>query len=122
MLPLDLAIGACLVAAIGLATAFAPQRQERVRLAGWLLVALPLPLAVALHLVRAVDGAEDQALFAGGALAFAIGAFLVLGSDGGGFSRGRDDGPDPEWWPDFERPFRAYVNDTSRRRERVTTR
>jgi hypothetical protein len=86
------------------------------RLVGWILVAVPLPAALALHLSVLHSGRLDQALFVSALLAFALGAVLVLArerDDGGG----REDGPGPHWWPAFEESFHEYVS--SPRRERV---
>jgi hypothetical protein len=72
-----------------------------VAIVGWLLVGIPLPLAVALRL--------DVILFGAALVAFAVGAALLLaGRDDEG--RGALDLPDePPWWPEFERSFRAYA-------------
>ena len=83
---------------------------------GWVLVAVPLPAAIAIHLSVLHSGRLDQALFVSALLAFALGAVLVLarnGDDGGA----RDDDPDPLWWPAFEQSFHEYVS--APRRERV---
>lgn len=77
------------------------------RLLAWTLIAVPLELAVTLHLVLRLPTAVDEAMFAAGAVAFAAGAFLVLGRDDDtGLRRGDDF--EPPWWPDFERRFRTY--------------
>ena len=70
------------------------------------LVAVPLPLAVMLHLLLPLSIGVDEALFVAGVLAFAAGAFLLLGRDDedSGFRRGDD--LEPPWWPDFERGLR----------------
>jgi hypothetical protein len=83
------------------------------------LVAVPLPLAVMLHLLLPLSIGVDEALFVAGVLAFAAGAFLLLGRDDedSGF-RGGDD-LEPPWWPDFERGFRRYSTEPSRRPERT---
>jgi hypothetical protein len=81
-----------------------------------LLVVVPLPLALVLHLLVELPAIVDQAAFVLGVAAFGAGAFLILPWDGGD-ERGeaaRDPDPSP-WWPDFERKFRAY----SDRRVRV---
>lgn len=103
------------------AAAVRPPRRplRRARLVGSLLISVPLPAAVAMRLLHVLPATADQAAFVAGAAAFAIGAYLVLGRDDQDWSRGGDDAPEPAWWPDFERPFRAYVDDLSRRRERV---
>jgi hypothetical protein len=77
---------------------------------GYALVAVPLPLAVALHLFLWPASIFDRIAFVLGVVAFGAGALLVLASDD------RDEQPElPEnpdaapWWPDFERDFRAYA-------------
>jgi hypothetical protein len=123
LLVVDVSIGALLLVAIG-AAAVRPTRRRSptARRIGALLVALPLPLAVALRIVDALPPNVDQAVFALGVVAFAAGAFLLLGGASDDWQRPRDDGPEPAWWPDFERPFRAHVDELSRRREGVKTR
>jgi hypothetical protein len=83
---------------------------------GSLLVVVPLPLALAIHLLVELPAIIDQAAFVLGVAAFGVGAFLILpwdGEDEGGDSARK---PDPApWWPEFEREFRAY----SDRRVRV---
>jgi hypothetical protein len=86
------------------------------RLVGWVLIAVPLPAALALHLSLLHSGRLDQTLFISALLAFALGAVLVLArdrDDGGG----REDDPEPHWWPAFERSFQDYVS--APRKERV---
>jgi hypothetical protein len=81
-----------------------------------MLVAVPLPLALVLHLFVGLPAIVDPAAFVLGVAAFGAGAFLILPLDGEN-DRGvdaSDPGPAP-WWPDFEREFRAY----SDRRVRV---
>jgi hypothetical protein len=81
-----------------------------------MLVAVPLPLALVLHLLVDLPTLLDQAAFVLGVAAFGVGAFLILPWDGED-ERGpapRDPEPAP-WWPEFEREFRAY----SDRRVRV---
>jgi hypothetical protein len=46
-------------------------------------------------------------LFISAAIAFAVGAALVLGRDEDDDGLAVD-GPEPNWWPDFERAFRDY--------------
>jgi hypothetical protein len=75
---------------------------------GWLLVLVPLPAALALHVLAHPAGVVDQAAFMLGVVAFGIGAFLLLPASGD--ERGEAaPSPDPmPWWPAFERQFRAY--------------
>ena len=109
---LALLLGLCLLTAIG----FAARRSygsapSRARLAlGALLVAVPLPLALMLHLFVGLRASVDQAAFVLGVVAFGAGAFLLLARDGEDDERDheRDPGPAP-WWPEFEREFRAYA-------------
>jgi hypothetical protein len=84
---------------------------EAARKIGWVLIAVPLPVAVLIHLTLLHSGRADQTLFIGGAAAFAVGAALVLGREEDDDGLSVDD-PDPSWWPEFERAFRDY----SRRR------
>jgi len=82
-------------------------RSARVRGFGWLLVAVPLPLAVALHLAGRLPATVDQATFLACVAAFALGAALVLSGEEPGW--GREDADEtPPWWPAFEEEFRAY--------------
>jgi hypothetical protein len=74
-----------------------------------MLVVVPLPLALVLHLLVQLPALIDQAAFVLGVAAFGVGAFLILPSDGED-ERGltaREPDPAP-WWPEFEREFRAY--------------
>jgi hypothetical protein len=97
---IDGAIGVVLLAAIAVACVRRqPRRPAWVRATGWLLVALPLPLAVVLRL--------GQPAFLAGVVAFAVGAAIVLGTQEDGWSEQADDDP-PPWWPAFERQFREY--------------
>jgi hypothetical protein len=75
---------------------------------GWLLVAVPLPAALALHVLVRRAGFVDQTAFVLGVVAFGIGAFLLM--PGSEDERGEvTTSPDPmPWWPAFERQFRAY--------------
>jgi hypothetical protein len=68
---------------------------------------VPLPFALALHLLARPDVVVDQAAFVLGVVAFGIGAFLLLGNED---ERGDATSyPDPTpWWPAFERQFRVY--------------
>ena len=99
---LDAAAGIGLLATITLSTRRAPQKRSRnVRALGWMLIAGPLPLAVALH--------ADQVAFLSAVAAFAIGAALILSVDDEDDQRGDADDDSPPWWPEFEREFRAYA-------------
>jgi hypothetical protein len=107
LLALDIALGVLLLSAIAvLATRKQRRPSERARTAGWLLVAIPLPLAVALHLAGTLSSAVDQTLFIVGIAAFAAGSALLLGQDEDDWREFSDDAP--PWWPDFERAFREY--------------
>ena len=68
---------------------------------------MPLPAALALHVLARPDAAVDQAAFVLGVVAFAIGAFLLLPGREDERREPLDPGPMP-WWPAFERQFRAY--------------
>jgi hypothetical protein len=77
---------------------------------GYALVAVPLPLAVALHLFLWPASIFDRIAFVLGVVAFGAGALLVLASDDEGEQLELPEDPDPApWWPDFERDFRAYA-------------
>ena len=80
-----------------------------------MLVAVPLPLALAVHLLVRPAAAVDQAALAMGVVAFGTGAVLLLASEGGEEppDATRDPGPAP-WWPAFEREFRAYARGSRR--------
>lgn len=123
LLLVDVTIGAVLVAAIGVAARSRPLAVgAHGRVVGWILVAIPLPLLVVAALAGVVQPHASQPLFVAAAVAFGIGALLLLARDDDDWRREADESPEPEWWPDFERPFRAYVAEHSRRRERLTTR
>jgi len=108
-LVLDLTLGALLLAAIALSSRAPAQRSDRVRLAGWTLVALPLPAAVAIHLANLLPRTTDQSLFVTGVVSFAIGSALLLGSrENDDWREAGDDSP--PWWPEFEREFRRYAD------------
>jgi hypothetical protein len=73
-------------------------------------VAVPLPLAVALHLFLWPASALDRITFVLGVVAFGAGALIVLPGDDEGEQPELPDDPDPApWWPDFEREFREYA-------------
>ncbi len=118
LLLLDVCLGVGLLAAIALAARRTPvsMSSRSKRLVGWALIAVPLPLAVALHLFVWPASAFDHLAFVAGVVAFAAGAFLVLPSDDRDDRREESDDQDPPpWWPDFDRDFRAYAR-TSRPR------
>lgn len=111
-LALDVGVGVALLALIAaLAARTAPRRGDSLRALGWVLVALPLPAAVALHLTGLLERNADQFVFLGGVIAFAAGAALLLGAadDEEDWRLGEDDSP--PWWPDFERELRDYERD-----------
>jgi hypothetical protein len=117
LLVLNVAIGAFLLVAVVAAAARGRGRPHSpsARLAAWGLVVVPLPLAVTLHLLLRLPVAVDEAAFATGALAFAAGAFLVLGRDDADSDGPQKDDVDPPWWPDFEQGFRRYSTQRSPR-------
>jgi hypothetical protein len=121
LLVVDILVGLALVGAIALGAIRRTTSSSRIRtVIGWALVAVPLPLAVALHLIVRPPVAVDQAAFIGGVAAFALGAaFLLAGEDRREPLPATDepDGPTP-WWPEFERDFRAYAKRQSRPRLR----
>jgi hypothetical protein len=82
VLLLDAAAGIGLLATITLSARRAPQKRSRhIRALGWMLVAGPLPLAVALHAAGRLPPTADQVAFLSAVAAFAIGAALVLSVD-----------------------------------------
>jgi hypothetical protein len=115
-LVIDSLLAAVLVAALvlgfrGTLSGASPRRRHVV---GWLLIALPLPLAVGLEAFASPPRMLADAAFVAGLVAFAVGVLLVLTPDDGD---GREDDVDPEsppWWPEFERDFRAYARRSSR--------
>jgi hypothetical protein len=111
LLLLDAVLGLGLLAVIAVAATRTPSSSSSVRkVLGWGLVAVPLPLAVALHVLLEPLVVVDQAAFVVGVVAFAIGAFLVLSADDGEERpEPMDEFEPPPWWPDFERDFRAYA-------------
>jgi hypothetical protein len=117
----NLILGVALLATIGLAaTRGRLDAQAPGRWLGWLLVAVPLPLVVAVRLSQPTSPFGSQNAFVTGVVAFAVGTLLVLSSrDDTDERRGGAD-PDPApWWPEFERDFRAYARQESRRRVRA---
>jgi hypothetical protein len=120
VLLLDAAAGIGLLATITLSTRRAPQkRSHHVRALGWMLVAGPLPLAVALHAAGRLPPTADQVTFLSAVAAFAIGAALVLSVDDEEDQRGDADDDSPPWWPEFEREFRAYARRPPARRRTI---
>src|SRR3954471_5978482 len=106
LLALDVALGVLLVSAIAVLASRKRRPSQSARTAGWLLVAVPLPLAVALHLAATFSDSLDQTLFIAGIAAFAAGSALLLGRDDDDWREPSDDGP--PWWPEFEQAFREY--------------
>jgi hypothetical protein len=120
LLLLDAAAGIALLATITFFARRAPQKRSRhVRALGWMLVAGPLPLAVALHAAGRLPPTADQVVFLSAVAAFAIGAALVLSADDEGDMRGDADDDSPPWWPEFEREFRAYARRPAARRRTI---
>ena len=75
-----------------------------------MLVAVPLPFALASHLLARPATPLDQAAFVVGVIAFGVGVFLVLPWSADEERRGLGEDPDPPpWWPAFEREFHAYA-------------
>jgi len=114
----DLVLGIALVATVVAGATHTPlgASSERRRALGWLLIAVPLPLAVGLQLLAPPPSALGQTAFVAGVAAFAAGALLVLSSDDGGDLREDADPETPPWWPEFERDFDEYVRHSSRPR------
>jgi hypothetical protein len=111
-LALDVGVGVALLALIAaLAARTAPPRGDTLRALGWLLVAVPLPTAVALHLAGVLEQNADQFVFLGGVIAFAAGAALLLGAEDDEEDWRLGDDDSPPWWPDFERELREYERD-----------
>ena len=74
-----------------------------------MLVAVPLPFALASHLLARPATPLDQAAFVVGVIAFGVGVFLVLPWSAEDERLDPEDDPDPApWWPAFEREFHAY--------------
>jgi len=97
----DGAIGVLLLAAIVAAAARRRTRRPAwARTCGWLLVAVPLPVAVALQL--------GQVAFLAGVTAFAAGAALILNDDEQDWSQEAETDATPPWWPAFERELHEY--------------
>jgi len=118
---LDAAAGIGLLATITLSARRGPQKRSRnVRALGWMLVAGPLPLAVALHAAGRLPPTTDQVAFLSAVAAFAIGAALILSVDDEEDQRGDADDDSPPWWPEFEREFRAYARRPPARRRTIS--
>jgi hypothetical protein len=112
LLALSVLLGLGVLAVIALGARRSPPRPSTARRAlGFALVAVPLPLAVALHLFVWPASALDRIAFVVAVAAFGAGALLVLpGDEEDDQQDDRTDDPDPApWWPDFERDFRAYA-------------
>lgn len=118
MLVIDVMLAAVLVAAVVLA--FKPTlsgvSSQRRRAVGWLLIAVPLPLAVGIEAFAPLPRVLADAAFVAGLTAFALGAFLVLIPDDEDDRRAGADPDSPPWWPEFEREFRVYARRSSRPR------
>jgi hypothetical protein len=118
ILVIDVVLGAALVATVALGSRralFGPSSRRR-RVVGWLLIALPLPLAAGIEVFAPLPSPFAEATFFAGVAAFAAGALLVLSGDDRDDRRGDADPDGPPWWPDFEREFRAYARRSSRPR------
>jgi hypothetical protein len=114
----DLVLGVALVATIALGARLSPlgRSSGQRRLLGWLLIAVPLPLAVGVEVLAPQPPVLAQTTFVVGIAAFAVGALLVLSNDDEDELRGSADPENPPWWSDFEREFRAYARKGSRPR------
>jgi hypothetical protein len=108
---LDAAAGLLLLGVIAAASTREKRRNasERRRRLGWSLVAIPLPLAVGLHMVGGLSQVADQSIFLLGVFAFAIGAALILTTDGDDDFHRENSDDSPPWWPEFEREFQEYA-------------
>jgi hypothetical protein len=118
ILLVDVVLGAALVATIAFGAArstFGTSSRLRRRI-GWLLIALPLPLAVGIQVLMPLPPALAETAFVAGVAAFAAGALLVLRNDDGDDLRRDVDPEGPPWWPEFEREFRSYARRSSRPR------
>ena len=103
---LDVLLGILLLGAIAVLAAGRRRASQDARRAGWLLVAIPLPLAVGVHLAMSLPQTLDQTFFITGIAAFALGAALLLGREDEDWREPSEDGP--PWWPEFEQAFREY--------------
>ena len=118
ILLVDLVLGIALVATVAVGATRAPlyASSERRRVLGWLLVAVPLPLAVGIQLLAPLPPALGETAFVAGVAALAAGALGVLRSDHADDRRAGTDPRPPPRWPEFEREFDEYVRRTSRPR------
>lgn len=115
LLLFDVGIGVLLLGIIAAAACKRPRVEPDVlRRYGWVLVALPLPAAVAAHLTLHLSTALDQTLFIAGVVCFALGAAILLRRDDEDWREERDD-ESPPWWPAFERELREYERSSSSR-------
>jgi hypothetical protein len=113
LLVLDATLGLLLLAVIAWSSRARVQQSENARAIGALLVAVPLPSVVVLHVLGALPTATDQTLFVLALVAFAVGSILLLGSrDDDEWREASDDSP--PWWPEFERAFRSYDRESRR--------
>ena len=122
ILVIDLVLGVVLVVTIAVAArrrSAGAASSGRQRVLGWLLIALPLPLAVVVEALAPLPPALAEVTFVVGVAAFAAGSLLVVRDDGGDGLREGDEPETPPWWPDFEREFRAYARRSTRPRARV---
>jgi hypothetical protein len=120
---LALLLGLSVLAVIAVAARRSPKSRSSParRSFGYVLVVVPLPLAVALHLFLWPASAFDRIAFVVGVLCFSAGVLLVVTGDDEGEQPEFPDDPDPApWWPDFEREFREYAQAT-RAASRVPT-
>jgi hypothetical protein len=124
LLVLDALAGLLLLAGIAASVARGKSRKlsSGRKALGWGLIAIPLPLAVGLHLEGRLSLVADQSVFLVGIAAFAMGAALVLtaADDDDFLSEDRDD--PPPWWPDFEREFQEYARNSPAHRGRPLVR
>jgi hypothetical protein len=113
-LPLLLGLTVLAVIAVAAWRSPKPTSSRARRSFGYVLIVVPLPLAVALHLFVWPASALDRIAFVVGVIAFGVGALLVLPGGDEGEQPDLPDDPDPApWWPDFEREFREYARATS---------
>lgn len=118
---LDTVAGLLLLSVIAVASTRGKRRNgsERRTGLGWILVAVPLPFAVGIHLKGGIPQVVDQSIFLLGVVAFAVGAALILTADDDDDFR-RENGDDsPPWWPEFEREFHEYARRSSSHRGRL---
>jgi hypothetical protein len=121
-LPLvDLVVGLMLVGTIALAAtrSLSARRSPLLRVLGWALVAVPLPLTVGFRLFMPSHPAGGEAPFVLSVVAFAFGAVLILARGSEGNSQADGDTVPAPWWPEFEREFRDYARRQSRPTMRI---